>query len=240
MINNIKFSSVHFYFCKQALAVGYCALPNQMRKTIPIPLKQILNQKLLQIQKLIKKEMWLNTVRSKLKMREWKMMMYLVLLIIKEDWSANINNIHLNLGLSRDDCPVMLYHDALTIVNSYPGLTQYFTDGSKRDEKVGAGIVSDSLTRGFRLPDHYSVYDAELFGVFAAIENILQEDEPAVIFSDFLSSLIAINNGISTHPLVIKICNLLIVSPILIKLSYIPAHIGIQGNECTDSWARSS
>ena len=119
-------------------------------------------------------------------------------------------------------------------------LTLYFTYGSKRDEKVGAGIVSDSLTRGFRLPDHYSVYDAELFGVFAAIENILQEDEPAVIFSDSLSSLIAIKNGISTHPLVIKICNLLIVSPILIKLSYIPAHIGIQGNECTDSWGWSS
>ena len=157
-----------------------------------------------------------------------------------EQWATKANIIHLNSDLSKADCTVALLQDALSIINNYPDHEPYYTDGSKMESRTGAGIHSASLSRGFRLPNDYSVFDAELFAIFAAIEHILQEEKSAILFSDSRSSLEAIKNCSHKHPLVLKICKLILTSPISIYLAWIPSHIGIPGNERADDWAKRS
>ena len=47
-------------------------------------------------------------------------------------------------------------------MGSYEGGTFVFTDGSKTAEGVGCAFVAGADTRSFSLPDHASVFSAEL------------------------------------------------------------------------------
>lgn len=65
-----------------------------------------------------------------------------------------------------------------------------YTDGFKTDECVGASVWSMECALRYRLPNHTSVFCAELFGVDRAIDYvIISNHSKAIIFSDSLSSL---------------------------------------------------
>ena len=154
------------------------------------------------------------------------------------EWAPNRVRIHLNAHLYRTACPLQLLQEALAIVASYPGRVAYYTDGSKRAHITGTGIYSEGYERGFRLPNNYSVLDAELYGIVMAMERITAQRTPSVIFTDSRSSLQAILSGESKHPLVIQICQHIQRMAVDIDLVWVPAHIGLQGNERADSWAK--
>ncbi|XP_059147673.1 uncharacterized protein LOC131935300 [Physella acuta] len=120
-----------------------------------------------------------------------------------------------------------------------------YTDGSKINEKVGAGFLIPHLnhSKSFRLTDGASIFTAELTAILMALEYTPTTPHTSIsILSDSLSALQAIKGG--------ECCREDIVEEILQKCSelkqrgrsvqmiWIPSHIGIQGNENADKAAK--
>ncbi|XP_059149873.1 uncharacterized protein LOC131936811 [Physella acuta] len=120
-----------------------------------------------------------------------------------------------------------------------------YTDGSKINEKVGAGFHIPHLnhSKSFRLTDGASIFTAELTAILMALEYAPTTPHTSIsILSDSLSALQAIKGG--------ECCRDDIAEEILHKCSewkqrgrsvqmiWIPSHIGIQGNEYADKAAK--
>ena len=108
------------------------------------------------------------------------------------------------------------------------------------EEKCGSGVYSRRYNGGWRLPDHFSVFDAELYAIYNTIEYIYEHRLPSAIFTDSQSALSAIKSGNSKHPLALRICHKLINANFRICLVWVPSHIGLYGNEKADDWAKRS
>ena len=72
--------------------------------------------------------------------------------------------------MKKADCPLHLMIEANVIEDSYPGIEHFYTDGSKMDEKCGRGVYSRRYNGGWRLPNNFSVFDAELFAIYFALD----------------------------------------------------------------------
>ena len=119
-----------------------------------------------------------------------------------------------------------------------------YTDGSKSNTGVGAASVfPDSVTK-IGLPLNTSVFTAELTALEAALGNISSANVKSVtIFSDSRSALDAINQFSPKNHLVRNIqqkIHQIITSGCKIEICWIPAHIGIKGNEEADQAAKEA
>ena len=119
-----------------------------------------------------------------------------------------------------------------------------YTDGSKSPIGVGYAAVSSSKTLQFSLPGNASVFTAELSAIWAAIE-IIKEQPPQkfVIFSDSKSAIEALQHYCPKNSLVQQIkyqFHKLYEDNINVELCWIPAHVGIVGNENADKAARAA
>ena len=129
------------------------------------------------------------------------------------------------------------------IRNQYADYSFIYTDGSKDDSYVSCATVTSDETYRIRLPTHASIFTAEITAIDLALDHIFDsEDNKFVIFSDSLSSLLALKSSNIDNPLVLNL---------LLKLStlsnnntiifcWIPSHIGISGNEQADKAAKSA
>ncbi len=122
---------------------------------------------------------------------------------------------------------------------------QYFhlyTDGSKTDECVGASVWSTECQLRFRLPNHTSIFLAELFAIDKAIDFALSTThDRIVIFTDSLSSLKAIKSlNTTNNEIQGNIISKLFSANKSIKLIWVPSHYGIYGNEQADKLAGST
>ena len=116
-------------------------------------------------------------------------------------------------------------------------------DESKQDEKVGAAATVGSNNYQFRLPNHCTVFTAELKALDLAIEHIRFSDKPKfVICTDSKSSLEALEGNSIVNPLVMKLREKIdeVQTEKTIKFVWIPSHIGIKGNEKADRLAKDS
>lgn len=88
-----------------------------------------------------------------------------------------------------------------------------FTDGSKREARVGLAFII--LRHGelwaeefFRLPDEASVFQAEVFAIYRATQQLNKVEDPGTgmgrIFSDSLSALQALKSGVIESALVFQ------------------------------------
>ena len=129
--------------------------------------------------------------------------------------------------------------------------THVFTDGSAenavRDGGSGAYIRRpDGTTSSLSTPagDLSSNYRAELHALKAATEHLIEEDwsqRNIVLLSDSLSALQSLMNGptdLRTQQLLNSLCALS--SNNKVVLQWVPAHVGIAGNETADRLAKAA
>ncbi|XP_069365327.1 uncharacterized protein [Maniola hyperantus] len=127
--------------------------------------------------------------------------------------------------------------------------TLIFTDGSKIEDKVGAAISiwkdgKETASMKLRLEPYCTVFQAELFALRRAIEKFSKgKDDEVCILSDSRSSLDLLRNHRSFHPLAFairkQIANLRQQGK-EIRLYWIKAHVGIEGNERADELAKQA
>ena len=129
--------------------------------------------------------------------------------------------------------------------------THVFTDGSAENavRNRGSGVYiccSDGTTSSLSIPagDLSSNYRAEVYTLKAATELLIEEDcnqQNTVLLSDSLSALQSLTNGptdLCTQQLHNSLCTLSDNNRVV--LQWVPAHVGIAGNETTDRLAKAA
>ena len=119
-----------------------------------------------------------------------------------------------------------------------------FTDGSKKNEKVGYALVTPFFTFARRIPDGSSIFSAEAMAVLKALQYIrFSKLERFIIFTDSLSLLQSIENECVANPIVTSIFKELALIQMKGKnvvFCWIPSHCGIHGNEQADRAAKAA
>ena len=139
----------------------------------------------------------------------------------------------------------MARHRALTQIN-------IFTDGSRKDEQTGAGFViydnaRQELARGsLRLPDHATVFQAEVVAISAAIQALQELCLPSIryvkFFVDSQAALRAVANPVISSVIVgnaVDALNILSGVANRVSLSWIPSHRAFFGNTLADDLAKT-
>ena len=122
-----------------------------------------------------------------------------------------------------------------------------YTDGSKNQEGVGSAAVIPALSMSdsISLPKNASIYSAEAMAIILALEMIdYLPQNNYIIHSDSQSVLMAVRQFDPTNLLIRKIRHwihfLETQSEKRVTFCWIPAHVGIQGNETADVLAKTA
>ncbi|XP_069364907.1 uncharacterized protein [Maniola hyperantus] len=121
---------------------------------------------------------------------------------------------------------------------------QIFTNGSKIGGKVGAPLVywRDGIETGkkkFLLESYCSVYQAEMYALYRATDVAIKCKDKQIMITDSKSSLETIQNLKSYDPLAFEIgqnLKKLKNEQKIIRLFWIRAHVGVEGNERADQY----
>ncbi|XP_041362020.1 uncharacterized protein LOC121377989 [Gigantopelta aegis] len=135
---------------------------------------------------------------------------------------------------------------------NYPEHIHIYTDGSKNPDngRVGFAVVEEKISKHAklvkyaRLSDNLSVYTAELTAIYEALIWIRSKQYPkSVIFSDSLSSIQSLQTNRSTRPDILAAIHKVLNELNQLKLTvfeWVPAHVGIIGNEVADYGAKTA
>ncbi|GFX25514.1 probable RNA-directed DNA polymerase from transposon X-element [Trichonephila clavipes] len=135
---------------------------------------------------------------------------------------------------------VFAYHRS-----QYSRYSAIYTDGSKRADYVGCGVVIEDIMLGYRLDTSCNIFTAEAVAIYRALQ-LIDSTMPRkyCIYTDSMSVLEALENYHDRcHPVV---CTILDITSRLyskgfdIVFCWLPSHVGIIGNEQADSAAKSA
>jgi len=128
--------------------------------------------------------------------------------------------------------------------NKYHQYRAIYTDGSKVLDRAAAAVTSHHYKHQIRLPDNASIFTAELQALRMAFDFIEMSNEKYfIIFTDSLSSLMALTSRKCDHPYIpelLEAYSTFAMSRKSVILAWIPSHIGIQGNEKADVLAKQA
>jgi ribonuclease HI len=120
-----------------------------------------------------------------------------------------------------------------------------YTDGSFCDNRSGAGVSSDTLKleESYSLGTYTTVFQAEVYAILAC-SDICQkarlQNETIHILSDSKAALMALSSYKISSSLVMQCWNSLhaLSNSNRVRLSWVPGHCDIAGNETADKLAR--
>ncbi|KAL4142826.1 hypothetical protein QTP88_005223 [Uroleucon formosanum] len=130
----------------------------------------------------------------------------------------------------------------LSLLEDYQDYTKFYTDGSKTEIGVGASVYFNNTSKMIKFPDFCSIYTAEAYAIYHALETIQQLNiDKAIILSDSLSTINSICNINQPNAISSMIQNLIAFlnhNNQYVMLLWIPSHTGIHGNETADIYAK--
>ena len=127
--------------------------------------------------------------------------------------------------------------------SQYHKYIDIYTDGSKINNLVGCGIVCGNTTLSYRLPAFFSVYSAEFLAVELALNLISSySHKHFIIYTDSRSVLETIhsNSCSPSFTSVLQLYDKLCKKGFNILFCWVPAHVGIKGNEAADKAAKQA
>ena len=125
----------------------------------------------------------------------------------------------------------------LQMLSLYERYTHVFTDGSVKDNQTSCALIIRDRDYSYRLPDHTSIFTAEMYAISMAIDKINESPEiNFLICSDSLSALQTLKSGIE-NSLSHKIMHKIATTNKNIILEWVPSHMDIPGNEAADKKA---
>nr|XP_042906270.1 uncharacterized protein LOC122270935 [Parasteatoda tepidariorum] len=127
--------------------------------------------------------------------------------------------------------------------HKYIDFKPIFTDGSKHDNHVGCGVVTENSTVSEQLLPDSSVFTAECYAILLALNYIFDQTYLKWIIYTDSRSFIASISDIGLNPVILKIqkyITRLYDRGFNIYFCWIPSHVGIHGNECADVVAKST
>ena len=135
-------------------------------------------------------------------------------------------------ALSKSDTsPEIFQSKFLEVCEGLQDHYHLYTDGSRMNSLVGAAAVGRDVSKILRITDKASIFTAELVALNLALDIIRRSKwKKFVIFSDSLSSLMAIHNRHLETGYVQKVNQLPVNSGKTITVCCIPSHVGIRGN----------
>jgi ribonuclease HI len=134
------------------------------------------------------------------------------------------------------------------IENTHSDTITCYTDGSRTEAGCGSGYIiitnnNDTMLREtyFKLPDHCSVFQAELSATRDACNNLTtEESKHTIIWTDSLSAIQALTTCTIRSRTVLD-CNTAIghiANNYKVEIRWIAAHKGLWGNEIADEIAK--
>jgi ribonuclease HI len=132
-----------------------------------------------------------------------------------------------------------LFQDLLA---QYDGYTAVYCDGSQQGSKTGSGVWSETFSLMARLPSHTSIYTAELYALYSAMEFTTNHSGKFLFLSDSYSSVVAVRRPYtSKHYMVHKIAALMQSHGRRdVVVEWVPGHMSITGNDRADELAKQS
>ena len=146
----------------------------------------------------------------------------------------------------KSDNPHFMLSVSLENMQKWPMSLRIYTDGSKGGEKTGCAFYVPSLkfSKKLRLPNGTSVFMSEMVAILESLRFVLSKPPiSCVIFSDSLSSIQSLESGTDDSVIhqEIRYCIYqLWCMGIPVTVSWIPSHVGIQGNEVVDGLAKKA
>jgi ribonuclease HI len=230
-----------------------CEAPIHIRRE-ELLVKQVLREKAIQTSSY---EIWQRT-KNKIKEKDKK---YLspthTCYINKHEMVNNIEQIKINnlkdtdlhihtelhsiIGKKSDTNPTYMRSAGIEYINQSQG-TKIYTDASLMNEECGIGIFSPSVGYEFsgKLANFSSICSAEMLAIYHALkyahENSLHSP---IVYTDSLSSCHALEKKTSDDYVYEMILEVLAkMKATNAKICWIPAHVGIEGNEKADELAK--
>ena len=128
--------------------------------------------------------------------------------------------------------------------DKYKHCKAFYTNGSKAVDRVTAAAVGRGKQCQSRLPDSASIYTAELQAIKLALGLIDHSTgHHFIIYTDSLSSLMALKGNQFDHPYTFEILEAyseLVEMQKSVVLAWVPSHVGIKGNEKVDALAKEA
>jgi ribonuclease HI len=116
-----------------------------------------------------------------------------------------------------------------------------YTVGSLKEEQVGCVVVMPSSTLKYQLLPQTTIFNSEMFAILKAMEQPNETNFSRIIMTDSLSSLTELEKVFSSkNPIENKILNVLAEKGVSLKLIWVPAHTGIEGNQAADEAAKDA
>ena len=130
-------------------------------------------------------------------------------------------------------------------MHSHNDSISIFTDGSKTDDGVGYAVITLQSPIIKRLPYNFSIFSTELLAVLSAIIYIFNSPSgnKFTIYTDCQSILSVLRSTFSDHPIVSQIHDWLVLVTNrhkTVQFCWVPAHVGVHGNELADVAAKAA
>jgi len=140
---------------------------------------------------------------------------------------------------------LVIKQTALCHMEKYNQYTAIYTDGSKEQEKTACAFVTAEHVSTYRLPDESDIIEAELQAIVMAGQHLVDHPDikKAVLFTDSLTALNLLSTS-QQHDYALYTNEIMLSNRRLqsngtdLVLVWVPAHVGIPGNEAADQQAK--
>lgn len=158
---------------------------------------------------------------------------------MNEDWMENRMNLDIPYNVVETNRQVWESGGP----NISPGSIIFYTDGSKMNDKTGAGITGPGIDISIPMGRWTTVFLAEIYAILECASLCLRRKyryARICIFSDSQAALKALKSFTSQSKLVWECITLLKQLSVKnqVNLYWVPGHCGIEGNEKADLLAR--